>query len=150
MRRLIAILACVTFCSVLTEAEPPNDRVTEEKIVGFWRIAYEPSEAGRKKVYEPSEGYLLLMPNGTFFEIREDCCDGPVVMPAPRTYRIERDSVVLSLLRNDGTEYDARLQYRGLAVVAFREGGAGFRTKKSHVLAVNPSSLNYCWAKVYP
>lgn len=150
MLRTASTLVCILAVVALSAADKPKARLADEDIVGFWRIAYEPSAAGREGLSELSAGYLAFMPNGEYFEIRDDCCDGPVAMSAPRKYRIEEATVVLSRQRYDGSSYEARLHDRGVAVVAFPEGKRTFRTERTRVLSVGKASLNYCWAKVYP
>jgi hypothetical protein len=147
MRRSSRALAATSVASVLLlcvrlAADPPAF-----DFVGVWQMCYEP---GLEDVSEPSEGYLVLMPDFTYFELREDCCleEGQTRESNAGTYRIEGSIVALSSKRTDGERYDRRLELvREAPIVLFDDlhGVAQLRP----VLKIG-RNLNYGFAKVYP
>jgi len=110
---------------------------TEQEIVGIWKMCYEPGLPG---VFEPSTGYLVLLPGGRYYEMRHDCCEDELSQPRPGTYVISENGVSFSgwttlrflasakVVLFDDVKGDPRL----LPVLAHERG------------------LNYGFARVYP
>lgn len=148
MRKTVTV---IIVCLLSVATARPVESLRLEDLVGVWRIAYEPTEEGRRNLSELSSGYMVFMANRQFYEIRDDCCDGPSAMDQPRPFRINGQSVVLTRERTDGTTYEAVLTYVDLKRVAFEHSTNVFRVEKALVLTVSKGkSLNYSFAKVYP
>ena len=64
----VALIALIVAAIGLRAAEEPTD------VTGFWKLCYEPD---LQDLYEPSDGYLALLPDGQFYEVRSDCCGEP-------------------------------------------------------------------------
>ena len=115
------------------------------EVVGIWKMCFEPDLAD---LYEPSTGYLVLLPDGRYFEMREDCCDGDGPRPETNAYRVEGRSVLLESARPDGTTYERRFELveRGRVVLFDDLYGEPVEVP---VLKIG-SDLNYGFARIYP
>jgi hypothetical protein len=146
MRRGSRVLAAASVISALLRPPLVAESSTFD-LVGVWQMCFEP---GLEDVYEPSEGYLVLMPDYTYFELREDCCleEGEAPTHEAGTFRVEGSAVVLDSKRADGEPYERRFELvHEVPVVLFDElhGPALPRP----VLRVG-RNLNHGFAKVYP
>lgn len=137
-------LATLVLAMLATTGLAAADEVPSE-LVGFWKICYAPGLDG---VYEPSEGYLALMPDGTYFEVRDDCCDTGPAIGAVRRYEAHGDTVVLHRRRNDGTPYTHEMTYRPAAEVVLFDDLDG-EPRELPVLS-HGDRLHYGYARVYP
>lgn len=120
-----------------------------EGIEGVWKICYEPGLTG---VYEIDKGFLILMPEGRYYEVSESCCydgDGP---PPPfwamGSFTVADDLVTFERKRFDGTSYQTRLRHvRDVRAVFFDSP----ELEPSEVDALMPGDdLNYSWCRAYP
>jgi hypothetical protein len=116
---------------------------------GIWKRCYEPGLPG---VSEIDEGYLVLMPDGRYYELSEGCCYGPDDPKPPfwslDSYRVEDDGVVLSATRYDGSHYERPLRHRERAKAVWFDDPRG---EPVEVEALLPSTdLNYAWCRLYP
>ena len=120
-----------------------------EGFEGVWKLCYEP---GLPDVYEISEGFLILMPEGRYYEVSESCCydgEGP---PPPYwemgSFTVTDDLVVFEHKRFDGSAYQTRLRHvRDVRAVFFD----GPEKEPSSVDALmSGDNLNYSWCRIYP
>ena len=145
---LLTLLLSFPLSATSQTPTQPHPGVNVSELVGVWKICYEPDLEG---VDEVSSGYLVLMPDGRYFEHREDCCPHPGDPPnvgISNTYTIHENEVTFQVRQDDGTEYELKMHYRTSAeVVLFDdlEGPAG-----TFPLLTHQGTLNYCYAKVYP
>lgn len=143
-RSILAVVVAASFIGA-----SPGPALDRDTLLGVWRIAYEPTAEGREGVYEPSAGYLVFMADGTYYEIREDCCEAPPrFMTRPERYSIEGRTVVLGGSKQQKRPDDRRLNYAGKRRVAFYENRK-FSGVTAPVLRAG-SDLNYSWARIFP
>ena len=100
----VALIALVVAAIGLRAAEEPPD------VTGFWKLCYEPD---LQDLDEPSDGYLALLPDGRYYEVRSDCCGEGIEDAAsqtvglytldPRHSRVQLDDDRSFRLRSDVT-----------------------------------------------
>jgi len=117
------------------------------ELVGIWQMCYEPGAPG---VDELSAGYLVLMPDRKYFELREDCCAeaGEPLVGQSGEYRVEDQTVVLRARRADGQAYERRLELVPAAVVVLFDDLRGPPSRRPVLRAGR--GVNYGFAKVFP
>jgi hypothetical protein len=129
--------------SVPAVATPP-DTLEAQDLVGIWKMCFEP---GLEDLYEPSEGYLAILPNGTYLEIRLDCCHRNPRSES-NTYRVEGNSVVFNNVRVDGSEYSiSRELVRSVSAVPFDDLRG--EPVVADALKVG-KTLDYAYCRLYP
>lgn len=140
MRGLLAALLVGAAAPALALAV---DLVTED-VAGVWKQCYEP---GLQGVDEIADGYLVLLPTGTYYEVGLACCDQPVHHDVGE-YETRGDRVVLDMERHDGSHWDWELVWQPEARVVF------FDDPDSEPVvteALRPGDdLNYAFCRIYP
>jgi hypothetical protein len=139
MSRLLAALLLLAAAAPVLAV----DLVTED-LAGIWKKCYEPGAPG---VYEIDEGYLVLLPTGTYYAVGLGCCDQPVDHDVGE-YETRGDGVVLDMQRHDGSHWDWELVWQPEArVVFFDEVDA----EPVVTEALRPGDdLNYAFCRIYP
>lgn len=128
-------------------AQPPEASVGGFE--GVWKMCYAP---GLEGVYEIDAGYLVLMPDGEYYEVNES--GGDLTGPKPpfwerNSYRVEGSMVVLRDETYVGTVVERRLTLReGEQSVLFDMPRADPQPRD--VLAGVGHSINYGYCRVYP
>ena len=148
MVRIIAI-ALLLFHSTVAGADDRSGPKAVEGVEGVWKLCYEPGLPG---VYEIDEGFLILMPDGRYYQVGESCCyDGEG--PAPPywelgSFTVMDDLVVFEHKRFDGTAYQTRLRHvRGVKAV-FYDGPKSDPVQVEALMSGD--NLNNSWCRVYP
>ncbi len=121
----------------LQAAAAPPPQVSAPDVVGVWKMCYEPGLAG---VSEPSSGYLVLMPDRRYFEMRLDCCEDRKPTTRSGTYTLTGNTVVIPGW--------ATLRLIPAANVVLFDDLKG-APRQLPVLA-HERGLNYGFARVYP
>lgn len=148
MRQISQVLFLVAFVCAFTGNAPASEpALSEVELVGIWKMCYSP---GLSEVYEPSSGYLVLMPGGRYYERREDCCgdDEATDLGKLDTYVVDGRRVTFHGLRDDGTEYELALTYKSRAEVVLFDDLRG--ESRDYPVLTHDGRLNYGFAKVYP
>ena len=148
MKNTIAVVLLL-FHVTIAGAGDRSGPIAVEGLEGVWKICYEP---GLPEVYEIDEGFLILMPDGRYYEVSESCCydgEGP---PPPYwemgSFTVTDDLVVFEHKRFDGTSYQTRLRHvRDVRAVFF--DGPGLEPSKVDAL-MSGDNLNYSWCREYP
>jgi len=138
--RVALSVVLVTFITAgigLRAAEKPTD------VAGIWKLCYEPD---LHDLYEPSDGYLALLPDGQFYEVRTDCCGEPDFDdPASQRiglYTIDPESSRLHL--DDGRSFVLRSDVTAVLFDALDSPVSGLMALQLG------DSLNYAYCRVYP
>ena len=140
---------CLATLPLLGAAEFPLRPVSGFE--GVWKQCYEP---GLPDVVELQTGYLVLMPDGRFYELVEGCCED-LHQPVPpywelgewaeledgggirTSYRLKLDDTVIvdvhRLLRSQRVVFWDRLEEERTADVLSWDG-----------------DINYAWCRLYP
>lgn len=118
-------------------------------VEGIWKLCYEP---GLPEVYEIAEGFLVLMPDGRYYEVSESCCHDGEDPPPPYwtmgSLTVTEDLVVFERERFDGTSYQSRFRHvRDVRAVYF--DGLGVEPSRVDAL-MSGDNLNYSWCRAYP
>lgn len=138
MRTLAAFL-------LLSAAAPSLavDLVVED-VAGIWKECYEP---GLPNVDEIDEGYLVLLPTGTYYEVGLACCDQEVHSTVD-TFEVRGDHLVLQATRTDGSRYQRELVWVPEARVVFFDDP---EAEPVVTEALRPGDdLNYAFCRIYP
>ncbi len=140
--RIRTLLLALLLSSTCLSAQPEDLEIND--LVGVWKMCFEP---GLEDLYEPSEGYLAFSPDGTYIEIRWDCCADHLEGEAS-TYSVDGEVVRLKNVRNDGSEYSRSFRLvRSVSVVLFDDLHG--EPLVMDALQIG-KDLNYSFCRVYP
>ena len=140
-KRLAVVLLLGLLCPAVAGAASADD------LVGVWKMCFEPGLPG---VDEPSEGYLVLLPDQRYFEMRVDCCalEEDSVGRKLFSYRVDGDVVVLNGTNMYGRPTERRFTIVTDAEVVFFDDLDGPPVRAT-VLKIG-RDLSYGFARVYP
>ena len=79
-------------------------------VQGIWKMCYEPE---LEDVHEIDEGYLVLMPDGRYYQLNLSCCDEELTGPSwdLDRYAVDGDQVVLEITGYQGKREQRRLRH---------------------------------------
>ncbi len=141
----VALAAALALAGWAAPAPPAG--AAGRDVVGIWKMCFEPGLPG---VDEPSDGYLVLLPDRRYVELRVDCCPEPGAPPSSQlgTYRVEGESVVLRPEGSSGASSARRFTVVESAAVVLFDDLQG-RPREATVLKIGPD-LSYGFARIYP
>jgi len=154
MTRWTAVLAAIFLATVMADAELARVNgasttgdagdLSRDGLAGVWKMCFEP---GLEELDEPSEGFLVLLPNGIFYEIRWDCCvDAPASTVGEFT--VEGHRVVFEPERDEESESSITRTYDPAESAVFFDDLTA-QPAETEALVVG-STLDYAYCRVYP